>query len=247
MNTRGLDPGTGTRSPRTAGAAHLYHELREEILELRIRPGQELDEGTLAEQYGRSRTTVREALLNLSADRLVELLPNRGARVARLDFIELPRFIEAIDLVSRAVNWYAAERRSPGHLRNIETNCRLFESQVEGGDASNLTAHNRAFHMAVAEASDNSYLYATYRRLFDEGLRVMHLAFSRARSAAEAQTQHLDRVCSDHRALLEAIEQRDRQRAEALARSHTELFRARVFDYLKIDKGDVIGIEPSVG
>lgn len=234
-------------TPRVGGTAHVYHELREDILALRLRPGQELDEAALAERFGRAHTTVREALLNLSSERLVELMPNRGARVAQLDFIELPRFIEAIDLVSRAINLYAAERRSDADLATIESAARLFEAEIEQGDPSTLTARNRAFHMAVAAAADSSYLYAAYRRLFDEGMRMMHLALGRARTAPDSQGEHLRHVAGEHDQLVEAIRARDGARAEAMARAHTELFRRRVFQYLDTDSGDSIDVSPLTG
>lgn len=241
------DPGgAAARTPRS-GATHLYHELREEILSLRLRPGAELDESALAERFGRSRTAVRETLLNLSSEGLVELQPNRGARVAQLDLIELPRFLEAFDLLSRAVNRYAAERRGEADLATIENAARLFEAEVASGNTTALTVRNRAFHMAVADAADSSFLSDAYQRLFDAGMRMVHLAYGRARSDAASQERHLARVADEHEQLVAAIRARDGERAEALARAHTELFRSRVYEYLDTDQGSMVEIDPLPG
>jgi DNA-binding GntR family transcriptional regulator len=233
------------RSTRPPGATHLYQELREQILELHLRPGQELDEGVLAQRFRRSRTAVREALLNLSNERLVELLPNRGARVAHFDFLQLPRFIEAIDLVSRAINRYAAERRSAEQLMRIKATHERFAECMRDGTPTAISADNRQFHMAVAEAADNAYLHGAYRQLHQEGMRVMHLALGRARSDEQQQSRHLERVFEDHEALVTAIEARDADAAEAVARSHTAIFRERIAEYLSQSWATEIGIDPA--
>lgn len=233
------------RSTRAPGASHLYQELREQILELELRPGEELDEGVLAERFRRARTAVREALLNLSNERLVELLPNRGARVSHFDFLQLPRFIEAIDLVSRAINRYAAERRTPEQLTRIRATHERFAECMRDGSPTAISADNRQFHMAVAEAADNAYLHAAYRQLHQEGMRVMHLALGRARSDGERQLRHLERVLDDHEALVAAIEARDPDAAEAVARSHTAIFQARIAEYLSTVPEGEIGIDPA--
>ncbi len=245
MNPTDSSAQGGPRSSRAPGATHLYQELREQILELELRPGQELDEAVLAERFRRSRTAVREALLNLSNERLVELLPNRGARVAHFDFLQLPRFIEAIDLVSRAINRYAAERRTSEQLTRIRATHDRFVECLRDGTPTAISADNRQFHMAVAEAADNTYLHAAYRQLHQEGMRVMHLALGRARSDGQRQSRHLERVLEDHEALVAAIETRDPDAAEAVARSHTAIFQSRIVEYLSTATEAEVGIDPA--
>ena len=245
MNRPDLPASGEPFSPRAPGVSHLYQELREQILELTLRPGEELDEAALAERFGRSRTSVREALLNLSTESLVELLPNRGARVAHFDLLELPRFIEAIDLVSRAINRYAALRRTREQFVRIrEHHDRFVECARDQASPTALTARNRQFHMAVAEAADNVHLSAAYRQLHQQGIRTMHLALGGARTGAAARSGHIDRVLADHRDLLDAIDRGDADAAEAAARSHTEIFRERIAACLASDQDNEIAIDP---
>lgn len=244
MNARRSAAEGSGRLNRGPGASHLFQELREQILDLRLRPGQELDEAELAERFGRSRTTVREALLNLSTESLVELLPNRGARVTQFDLLELPRFLEAIDLVSRAINRYAALRRSPDQLARIrELHDRFAECVREDASPTALTARNREFHLAIADAADNTHLHAAYRQMHQQGIRMMHLALGSARSGPEERSRHVDRVLADHRDLLAAIERGDADAAEAAARSHTDIFRQRIAVCLATDQNEAIAIE----
>ena len=100
---RNSTPAKNTRRAKGTNTAWLYDELRRAILSLALQPGDNLEEKELVERYGMSRTPVREALIRLASDGLVTLLPNRGARVAAVDLRDFPRYMEAYDLVQRAV------------------------------------------------------------------------------------------------------------------------------------------------
>ena len=239
--------GGPTDRPARDRGARLHDAQREDILALRLRPGVELDEGELAQRFACSRTAVRKALLALSGDHLVELLPDRGARVAALDLVELPRFVETIDLLARATSRHAAARRSDADLAAITSAARLFEAELASGDTSALTARDRGVHMAVARAADNPYLEAACRRPLDEGMRMIHLAFGRARTDAASRSAHLRRVARTRDALVAAIRDGDGATAEAMARAHTELFHRRMRQCLDTDGDAVIEVEPGAG
>lgn len=217
---------------RGTGAAHAYETLRREILSLELAPGQELDEARLVARLGLSRTPVREALIRLAADELVVLLPNRGAQVAPLDLADTPRYIEALDLSQRAVNRFAALRRTDGDIARIAAARDAFEDSVPGGDAMEMTARNRDFHAAVAAAAHNRYLAGHYVRLLDQGMRLLRIpfAYDPAGDGAEA---HITKIVADHRSITAAVEGRDADRADALGHAHAELFQSRLMTYLQ--------------
>jgi len=227
---------------RGTGAAHAYETLRREILSLELEPGQDLDEAGLVARLGLSRTPVREALIRLAADELVVLLPNRGAKVAPLDLADTPRYIEALDLAQRAVNRFAALRRTAEDMARIEAARDAFEDSVPGGDAMEMTERNRDFHGAIAEAAHNRYLAGHYVRLLDQGMRLLRIPFAYDPAGNGAET-HIARIVEDHRRISEAIAGRDADRAEALGHAHAELFRSRLMMYLQrnLSPGVVIG------
>src|SRR5947199_9095403 len=83
---------------RVTGSQLVYDALRYAIISLGIEPGSVLEETALCKQYKVSRTPVREALIRLSSEGLVELEPNRGARVATLQFIDVVDHYEAMEI-----------------------------------------------------------------------------------------------------------------------------------------------------
>ena len=93
-------------------------ELRDAILRLELRPGRSLDEAAIAEALSVSRTPVREAIIQLIADGLV-VREGRSAKVAPLDFDDLPKLYDALLIASRMVHRLAAQNRTDEDLKRI--------------------------------------------------------------------------------------------------------------------------------
>ena len=81
------------------------------------RPASDVNEASArSEQFGVSRTPVREALIRLASEGLITLLPNQGARVSSIELSDIAQMFEMLELTQRAVNrWCAARRKPDGH------------------------------------------------------------------------------------------------------------------------------------
>jgi DNA-binding GntR family transcriptional regulator len=231
-----------SRHAKGTGAAYVYSELRQDILDLSLAPGSNLDEAGLVERFGMSRTPVREALIRLAADGLVTLLPNRGAMVTTVDLMEFPRYVEALDLAQRAVSRFAALRRSHVELRSIVAARDAFEQATRSKDSLIMTARNRDYHVAIASASHNTHIAELYCRLLDEGMRMLRIPFAFDPAGSNGVEQHVAKIVKEHRAITAAIKAQDAERAELLAHAHTELFRSRFLQYLNQNLSDDIDI-----
>ncbi|MCW1917417.1 GntR family transcriptional regulator [Rhodobacter sp. KR11] len=209
------------------GVRYAYDTLRDEILSLRLEPGALLDETTLAERFAMSRSPVREALIRLAGDELVVTLANRSTIVAPIDIQSFPKYVEALDIAQRMNTRLAAGLRSDADLTAIAARQSEFEAAVRGGDHLAMSEANKLFHMAIAKAGRNPYLSAFYQRLLDQGRRMLHLHFD-----------FLERgdgvlLTDEHQEMLEAIRDRDMDRADRLAHAHTRQFRDGFVDFLK--------------
>ena len=227
-------PPSQRRRAKGTGTTYVYQRLREGILSLDYAPGANLDEAQLVESFGLSRTPVREALIRLAADGLVVLLPNRGAQVAPVDLTDFPRYVEAFDLVQRAVTRFAAMRAVAKDLARIRKARDSFESAVGRGDSLKLTERNRDFHLAIGEAAGNPYLARHYGQLLDQGMRLLRVPFAYEPNGeqGDGRERHLEKIVGEHRAITAAIADGDFEQADALAHAHTELFRGRLVQYL---------------
>jgi DNA-binding GntR family transcriptional regulator len=243
-----LDEAAGARTvAKGSSARHVFESLRHRILTLDLRPGADLDEATLVEQYGVSRTPVREALIRLGANGLVTLLPNRGARVAPIELHMLDEFFEALNLTQRAITRWAAIRHKATDLREIRCHAKAFEKIATKRDPGAMSNVNSEFHMAIAAAAANSYVAELYHRLLMEGLRLSRIALTFDADRDHSLALHIDKVVADHRAIVAALEARDADAAEQLGATHSWLFRDRVVKNLTFVQADEVTIEDRAG
>lgn len=214
--------------PRRHGGRYIYEELRKQILTLKLKPGVQLDEVSLAAQFGLSRSPVRDALARLITEGLVVILPNRTTLVTPFEIEEFPNYVAALDLMQRVVTRLAATQHRPEDLEAIREADAAYLNAVTSGDFQVMSELNKAFHMAIARAGRNPYFINYYERLLSEGQRLLHLHFDYIVSSASA-----NRLGRDHDDIIQAIAARDGDAAEAAAHEHTMLFQRRFLDYMQ--------------
>lgn len=201
---------------RGSGVKMVYDLLRDEILDLKLAPGSLVDEVQLAERFKMSRTPIREALVRLAGEGLIETLPNRSTMVSNIDFLNMNTFFDALVLMYRVTTRLAAQNHRADDLPAIHDFHRKYAAAVEARDALKMIATNVAFHVAIAESGRNPYFSGLFRRLLDEGQRILRLYY---RSYDE---QFPQRFVDEHAEIIAAIEARDMEKADALGKAHAE-------------------------
>lgn len=203
--------------------------LRDGILRLDLRPGAVIDEAGLALQLSVSRTPIREAIIQLIADGLV-IRDGRSARVAPLDFDEVPKLYEALLISSRMIHRLAAENRSEADLAAIRRAMLEFEDLLHRGDGLERQDANMRFHMQIAAAARNRYFLEFYDRTLIAASRLARACFSNTDrtsiSTAEPDDElvsHVRETIQQHRLMVEAIADRDIEESDRLAVLHQDL------------------------
>lgn len=211
-----------------AGWKTVYDTLRKDILTMALAPGQLLDETSLAERFGLSRSPVREALIRLAGDDLVTTLANRSTIVSLVEISTIPKYVEALDLAQRINTRLAAQLRTDADLAVMEQRQTEFEAAVKSGDHLAMSDANKQFHVAIANAGRNMYLIAFYERLLDQGRRMLHMHFEFLERTHEGYL-----LTSEHVDMLEAIRNRDVNKADDLAHAHTRQFQENFFRFMQ--------------
>ena len=210
------DPVSAPERKRGSGVKMVYDLLRDEILDLKLAPGSMVDEVQLAERFKMSRTPIREALVRLAGEGLVETLPNRSTIVSNIDFLNLNPFFDALVLMYRATTRLAAQKREPQDLAIIRGFHEDYAEAVKTRDTLAMIATNAAFHAAIAEAGRNPYFTNLFRRLLDEGRRILSFYYK------SYEDEFPQRFVEEHAEIIAAIEARDSERADRLSRVHAE-------------------------
>jgi DNA-binding GntR family transcriptional regulator len=208
----------------TSLSAEVVTRLEGEILQGLRKPGDRLDERQLAEQYGVSRTPVREALQRLAASGLVVSRGRQGLQVARLSVADLLDAFSVVSELEALAAAQAARRIAPEQrmlLKETHTAC---EQAAQAGDAGRFYAANLAFHDAVAAASHN--------RVLQEELRCLTLKISPYRRTITFQPGRMIGSIPEHAAVMEAIFRGDGAVAAQAMRSHVTLLGEGLSDFL---------------
>ncbi len=201
---------------RGSGVKLVYDILRDEILDLKLAPGSSVDEVLLAERFQMSRTPIREALVRLAGEGLIETLPNRSTLVSNIDLLNLNTYFDALVLMYRVTTRLAAQNHRPDDLVAIRELHRQYAATVEARDLRDMIAVNAAFHSAIAEAGRNPYFTGLFRRLLDEGRRILRLYYN------SYDEQFPQRFVDEHAEIIAAIEARDLDLADHLGKVHGE-------------------------
>ena len=229
-------PAAGLRigRPKGTGTQRVYDQVREDILSLKLPAGADLHESSLEARFGVSRTPVREALIRLASEGLVRLLPNRGARVTPIDVSEIPQLFEALEVCQRATIRWAALRRTPNDIAEMQRLNREFLNAARRGDYERMGETNKDFHAVVARACGNRYFGDQYAALLAVSLRLARTVFTYAPQSGDSPEGYYLEIVRQHAAMIEAVEKGDAETADALARQHTQLFRDRIVRYVNI-------------
>ena len=225
------------------GVRVAYETLRDEILSLQLPPGALLDETTLAERFGMSRSPVREALIRLAGEELVVTLSNRSTIVAPIDIQSFPKYVEALDIAQRMNTRLAAELRTEADLKAIAKRQAAFVAAVGTGNHLAMSEANRAFHMAIAHAGKNPFLASFYDRLLNQGRRMLHLHFE---FIEKDKGGYL--LTDEHNEMLEAIRAKDVERADQLAHAHTRQFQSNFVEFMKhnyLNEAPLLAVPPA--
>ncbi|WP_102224926.1 GntR family transcriptional regulator [Acidimangrovimonas sediminis] len=194
--------------------SQIHRFLRGEILTLDLAPKQRLSEADLSQQMGVSRTPVREALIRLAEEGLVDILPQRGSFVApiRLTEVREAQFIRAALECSIAER--AAATMSPGLARYLEELLDRQKRAIAAGDRTGFLALDEAFHQALCDHCDLPRAWKILQTVKGQLDRVRYLSLP--------DSQHLATLLAQHRKITEAIAGGDAAAARQSMQAHLE-------------------------
>lgn len=137
---------------------HVCEKIEEQIATGELPPGCALDEATLAEQHGVSRTPVREALIQLAAEGLIEIRPRRGAVVTSIGPGRLLEMFEVMAELEAMCARLAARRMSEAERSALEAAHQACEAARNAQDSDEYFYCNERFHAAIYAGSHNVFL-----------------------------------------------------------------------------------------
>ena len=210
--------------------ARIYDELKQAIVTMNIYDDDaelRLDEQTLSEQFGISRTPLREALARLDQEGLVRIEPRRGIYIERKSKQEILHMITVwAALESMAARLITAEARDD-EIATLRRMLGIYDTDKVTEHLDEYSETNISFHQAIISLGKCPLIDDITDRLF------RHVRAIRARTIFEED--RAKRSIEDHLAIVEALEARDTERAERLVREHTLKLRDHVARHVDLD------------
>lgn len=190
----------------------LVERLREIILEGGLEAGAKVPERELCERLGVSRTPMREALKVLAADKLVTLIPNRGAVVRGLTPDDIDELFPVIGALEALAGELACAHITDEQIAAITALHEDMLAHYETGHRAGYFRLNQQIHEAIVDASGNSVLVEQYRAL--------SAPLRRARYVANLSGDRWAQAVAEHESILAALSQRDGAALSGILRAH---------------------------
>ena len=181
------------------------------IVERRLMPGTKLAEQKIADVFKVSRTLVRQALNQLSRDKLITLEPARGARVAEPSIEEARQVFEARNMIEAAMIGRAATQLGADHIAELRAHLKAEQAAVQRTDVPGRTRLLADFHVLIAQMLGNAVLAGMLAELVSR-CSLIALMYQSAHSAEHSFDEHV--------AIVDALERRDAAAAVALMEAH---------------------------
>lgn len=216
----------GTRTARSSLTEEAYRRIKQEILENQMPPGFQALEPDLAKRLNMSRTPVREAVIRLQDEGLVEVVPRRGMRVLPVSLDDMREIYEVLVCVeAEAANLFAARNPGKKEIAPLEAAVAAMEAALDRDDLEAWAEADDRFHLALVNGCGNRRL-ATIAMTYQNQVHRARMFTLRLREKPTRST-------ADHKEQIAAIAAGDAVKARRSYRHHRELAAKQLLQLLQ--------------
>ena len=205
MNDTNLSPSAASPAKKRIQRQSLHLEvadnLRDMIVEGALPPGQRISEGDLCDQFGISRTPMREALKVLASEGLVDIKPNRGTRIAEITLEDIDELFEAASGIERLCGELATKKLTESNLDQLKSLHERMTNYFKNGQRHDYFRLNQETHNFIVQLSGNSVLREIHANIMVKVRRARYLAI--------LSVERWEESVQEHAGILEAMEARD--------------------------------------
>lgn len=194
-----------TGASATKNSDVVYRDLRRDIISMRLTPGTGINEKELTQRYGISRTPVREAVLRLAEDRLIDVVPKSGTFVARIPLSMVREALVARRALEAVTVREATAKASESQLMELRAIIQRQREKAEAGDEAAFHKADDDFHAAIAAAGRLAGIW--------DMIQQIRIQIERYRRLTLPQPGRMLKVVGEHEAVLDAMERRDADEA----------------------------------
>lgn len=200
--------------------AQILPRLRRDVIEGRWKPGERLLEPVLCEQFGVSRTPLRDALRILASEGLVVLIPHVGAVVTKPEEADISGTFQILAVLEATAAETVARRRTPKVMAALRKLVQQMRAAMRANDGITYYTLNDEFHRCIVLASENASLVDIHEHLMWHVYRIRH--------AINEHEPFSEKTGKDHDEIMDLLEHGTPEQAFVAMRSHVQLVADKV-------------------
>jgi len=213
---------------RQKSTDRVYAALRRKVIDSELAPGSQILEQELAIRLGVSRTPLREALVRLENEGLLEIIPRHGVRIIPMSVADMKEIYQVlVSLESAAAAALASQPPSKAALDALEAFYDRMDAHLKAGDVTAWALEDERFHLEIVKLAGNRRLREIVSNCWDQAHRARMFTLR-----MQTHPQPLQSM-KGHRQIISALRKHDAVKAESLLRSHRERGLARQIEIIE--------------
>lgn len=218
--------------PRQPLAVTAYKAIIKKIICLEYPPNMHLEESRLMEDLSIGRTPIREALVRLLGERMVESHPNKGVIVKPITLQNTKAMFESMAIFEFGIVDTALKKNCTPYISSMREANRQCQKAIKTNDMFGLVEANHSFHLNFAKCSQNEFLIQAVNDVRSEAKRLSYLSYDNVIDPDQPLENHYETVVSEHNEMTDCIVIKDETRLKELITNHIDTFRERVIRFM---------------
>lgn len=217
------------KQPKAVAA---YKTIIKKIICLEYQPSQHLEENQLVEELGIGRTPIREALVRLQGEKMVESHPNKGVIVRPITLQNTKAMFESMHIFEFGVVDIAANKDCSIYIELMEESNERVKNAILSNKVFDLVEANHNFHMSFAKASQNEFLIRGVEDVRKEAKRLSYLSYNNIIDPKRPLKAHYESVVEEHKEIITALKDKNSDQLKLLLKEHIDTFRDRIILFM---------------
>jgi len=232
MQTSANKPEKMQKIPKQPMAVTAYEAIIRKIICLEYLPNQHLEENLLVEELGIGRTPIREALVRLQGEKMVESHPNKGVIVKPITLQNTKAIFESMHIFEFGVVDMAMNKDCSTFIKNMEKANKAVKKAILSNKIFKLVEANHEFHLNFAQCSQNEFLIRAVNDVRKEAKRLSYLSYNNAIDPERPLKIHYKSVIQEHDKIIDSLLNKDKKQLKQLLKEHIETFRQRIIIFM---------------
>jgi len=225
-------PSISKKIPKQPLAVIAYETIVRKIICLEYQPSQHLEENQLVEALGIGRTPIREALVRLHGEKMVESHPKRGVIVRPITLQNTKAMFEGMNIIEIGLVDIAVHKECSNFIQRMRTANLEVQRAIMENDVFELVEANHEFHMNFARCSQNEFLFRAAQDIRTEAKRLSYLSYDNIIDPKKPIKDHYESVFQEHELIIEALDKKEGDRLKELIEDHIRTFRQRIIVFM---------------